>query len=185
MIALLKKAIPRAAGARKKANALKALRRLGCRSRRPIEGRGDSWDERFAAKTQIEPGDRPAPFVQDEGGSRALGIRGIPRTWPAASWYGGSMKINQEKITALRKEMERVPELGRFRPRQLAHLRGKGLDIRLYRATLKSVAKLPADCHFAARGRERRGSFRRDRCVRRGVPRRRGIRAASIVVVRD
>lgn len=144
MIAPMKKAILVLRERDKKA-ALKALRRLGVVHADPIDGRGESWEAASSAKTRIE---------------QAIGILLSYKTKETAALLGYAdslaladkvlaaaelMKTNQEKISSLRKEMERIQGWGDFDPDELKYLADKGMDIHLYQASPKVAAKLPAD----------------------------------------
>lgn len=144
MIASMKKAIL-VMRERWKSPALKTLRRLGVIHADPIEGRGESWEAASAERSQLE---------------QALGILLAFKTketaeamdYPQALAKARDVleateadKADQERLSSLRKEMERVQAWGDFDPALLDYLREKGLDIRLYEAKPKAVAALPED----------------------------------------
>ncbi len=144
MIAPMKKAIL-VLRERGKSAALKSLRRLGVVHADPIEGRGQSWE---AASEELARFDAAIGILlsyKTKETAPALDYQAALELARKVTDTAELIKSAQERIAALRKEMERIRGWGDFDPEALAYLREQGMDLRLYEASPKAVPSMPTD----------------------------------------
>lgn len=144
MIAPMKKAIL-VLRERGKSGALKSLRRLGVVHADPIEGRGQSWE---AASEELARFDAAIGILlsyKTKETAPALDYQAALELARKVTDTAELIKSAQERIAALRKEMERIRGWGDFDPEALAYLREQGMDLHLYEASPKAVPSMPTD----------------------------------------
>jgi V/A-type H+-transporting ATPase subunit I len=145
MIAPMKKAIL-VLRERGKSSALKTLRRLGVVHADPIEGRGESWETASGEKNRLDRALGVLLSYRSKEKTAAAADLSYPEALTLADRVlstSDAIKRDQERVSSLRKEMERVQGWGDFDPEALAFFRGKGVDVRLYELLPKAAAALP------------------------------------------
>ena len=144
MIAPMKKAIL-VLGERGKSAALRSLRRLGVVHADPIVGRGQSWEAASEELARIEGAIgillsyKPKETVPPIDYSAALDLAGNVNETAAG------IKASQEKLSSVRKEIERIQGWGDFDPSVLLYLKENGINLRLYEASPKAFLSIPND----------------------------------------
>ncbi|HSV56600.1 MAG TPA: hypothetical protein VLH39_05765, partial [Magnetospirillaceae bacterium] len=139
--------------------ALKILRRIGVVHADPIAGRGQAWDAASADLARIEGAAGILFSFKAKGTAPALGYTDSIVFASKVLEAAESIKAGQERLSAIRKEIDRIQGWGDFDPAVLAYLRGKGMDLRLYEATPKAAGVFPADLpriRVASDGRKER-----------------------------
>ncbi len=144
MIAPMKKAIL-VLRERGKSGALKSLRRLGMVHADPIEGRGQSWETASEELSRIESAIGILLSYKAKDTARTLDYPQSLELSRKVLDAAEAIKAGQERLSSLRKEMERIQGWGDFDPSQLAFLRGKGMDLRLYEASPKAAVAMPEE----------------------------------------
>ena len=144
MIAPMKKAIL-VLRERGKSAALKSLRRLGVVHADPIEGRGQSWEAASEELARFDAAFGILLSYKTKETAPALDYQAALELARKVTDTAELIKSAQERIAALRKEMERIRGWGDFDPEALAYLREQGMDLHLYEASPKAVPSMPTD----------------------------------------
>lgn len=144
MIAPMKKAIL-VLRERGKSAALKSLRRLGVVHADPIEGRGPGWETASEELSRIESAIGILLSYKTKETAPAIEYPAALELSRKVLDTAEAIKTGQERLSTLRKEMERIQGWGDFDPAALGYLREKGMDLRLYEASPKAAAAMPAE----------------------------------------
>lgn len=142
MIAPMKKAIL-VLRERGKSAALKSLRRLGVVHADPIEGRGQSWEAASEELARIERAIGILLSYKAKESAPSIDYAAALELAGKVNETAEGIKTSQERLAAVRKEMERIQGWGDFNPEALAFLRERGMDLRLYEANPKAAASMP------------------------------------------
>ncbi|HOX12226.1 MAG TPA: ATPase [Spirochaetia bacterium] len=130
---------------RGKSAALKSLRRLGVVHADPIEGRGQSWEAASEELARLDSAIGILLSCKSKETAPALDYQAALELARKVNETAELIKSAQERIAALRKEMERIQGWGDFDPAVLAYLRENGMDLRLYEAGPKAASSMPPE----------------------------------------